>query len=156
MLKELLHQAFKQIEQYDGTRVTGLTTSFPKLDEMLGGLQKGDMIVLAARPSMGKSALALNIAEHIAADDHLGVAFFSLEMSRQQLAQRILCSYGKIDSQKLRQGNLSEEEFRYLAQAAQELEPAPLFIDDFPALTVLQLRAKARRLHKGPATTLAR
>ena len=145
-LKELLHQAFKQIEQYDGTRVTGLTTSFSKLDEMLGGLQKGDMIVLAARPSMGKSALALNIAEHIAADNHLGVAFFSLEMSNQQLAQRILCSYGKIDSQKLRQGNLNEEECRYLAEAAQELEQAPLFIDDSPTLSVLQLRAKARRL----------
>jgi replicative DNA helicase len=145
-LKELLHQVFKQIEQYDGSRVTGLTTSFPKLDEMLGGLQKGDMIVLAARPSMGKSALALNIAEHVAADNHLAVGFFSLEMSRQQLAQRILCSFGKIDSQKLRQGNLSEQECRYLAEAAQELESAPLFIDDSPSLSVLQLRAKARRL----------
>ena len=145
-LKDLLQQVFKQIEQYDGTRVTGLTTSFPKLDEMLGGLQKGDMIVLAARPAMGKSALALNIAEHIAADNHLPVAFFSLEMSRQQLAQRLLCSYGKIDSQKLRRGSLNAQEHRDLAQAAQELEPAPLFIDDSPTLSVLQLRAKARRL----------
>ena len=145
-LKELLQQVFKQIEQYDGTRVTGLTSSFPKLDEMLGGLQRGDMIILAARPSMGKSALALNIAEHIVVESHLGVAFFSLEMSRQQLAQRILCSYGKIDSQKLRRGNLNAQEHRDLAQAAQELEPAPLFIDDSPTLSVLPLRAKARRL----------
>ena len=145
-LKELVLQAFKRIEQYDGTRVTGLTTSFGKLDEMLGGLQKGDMIVLAARPAMGKSALALNIAEHIAADSHLGVGFFSLEMSGQQLAQRMLCSYGKIDSQKLRRGSLNAEEHGRLAQAAQELDPAPLFIDDSPSLSVLQLRAKARRL----------
>ena len=145
-LKELLQQVFKQIEEYDGTRVTGLTSSFPKLDEMLGGLQRGDMIILAARPSMGKSALALNIAEHIVVESHFGVAFFSLEMSRQQLAQRILCSYGKIDSQKLRRGNLNAQEHRDLAQAAQELEPAPLFIDDSPSLSVLQLRAKARRL----------
>ncbi|NIA06058.1 MAG: replicative DNA helicase [Actinobacteria bacterium] len=146
VLKELLHQTFKQIEQYDGTRVTGLTTSFPKLDDMLGGLQRGDMIILAARPSMGKSALALNIAEHIAADNHLPVAFFSVEMSAQQLTQRILCSYGKIDSQKLRRGSLDAQEHRDLAQAAQELESAPLFIDDSPGLSVLQLRAKARRL----------
>ena len=145
-LKELIQQVFKQIEQCDGTRVTGLTTSFPKLDEMLGGLQRGDMIVLAARPSMGKSALALNIAEHIAAENHLAVAMFSLEMSRQQLAQRILCSYGKIDSQKLRRGNLNAQEHRDLAQAAQDLDPAPLFIDDSPSLSILQLRAKARRL----------
>ena len=93
-LKELFHQTFKQIEQYDGTRVTGLTTSFPKLDDMLGGLQRGDMIILAARPSMGKSALALNIAEHIAADSHLPVAFFSVEMSAQQSTQRILWGSG--------------------------------------------------------------
>jgi len=145
-LKELLHQVFKQIEQNDGTQVTGLTTSFPKLDDMLGGLQRGDMIVLAARPSMGKSALALNIAEHITTDNHLGVAIFSLEMSRQQLAQRILCSYGKIDSQKLRRGSLNAQEHRDLAQAAQELEQAPLFIDDSATLSILQLRAKARRL----------
>jgi len=146
VLKELLQHTFKQIEQYDGTRVTGLTTSFPKLDDMLGGLQRGDMIVLAARPSMGKSALALNIAEHIAVDSHLPVAFFSVEMSAQQLAQRILCSYGKIDSQKLRRGSLNAQEHQDLAQAAQDLESAPLYIDDSPGLSVLQLRAKARRL----------
>ena len=146
VLKDLLQQTFKQIEQYDGTRVTGLTTSFPKLDDMLGGLQRGDMIILAARPSMGKSALALNIAEHIAVDNHLPVAFFSVEMSAQQLAQRILCSYGKIDSQRLRRGSLNAQEHRDLAQAAQDLESAPLYIDDSPGLSVLQLRAKARRL----------
>ena len=145
-LKELLQQAFKQIDQYDGTRVTGLRTSFGKLDDMLGGLQRGDMIVLAARPSMGKSALALNIAEHIAADNHLGVGFFSLEMSRQQLAERILCSRARIDSQKLRRGSLDEQDQRDLADAADKLDPAPLFIDDSPSLSVLQLRAKARRL----------
>lgn len=145
-LKELLHQVFKQIEQYDGTRVTGMTTSFPKLDEMLGGLQRGDMIVLAARPSMGKSALALNIAEHIAADNHLPVAIFSLEMSRQQLAQRVLCSYSKVDSQKLRRGNLSPEDYAELAKAVGVLQEAPLYIDDSPSLSALQLRAKARRL----------
>ena len=145
-LKELLHQVFKQIEQYDGTRVTGLTTSFPKLDEMLGGLQRGDMIVLAARPSMGKSALALNIAEHIAADNHLAVAIFSLEMSCQQLAQRVLCSYSKVDSQKLRRGSLTAEEYAELAKAVGVLQEAPLYIDDSPSLSALQLRAKARRL----------
>ena len=145
-LKGLLHEVFKQIEQNDGTRVTGLTTSFGKLDEMLGGLQRGDMIVLAARPSMGKSALALNIAEHIAAEKHLPVGFFSLEMSRQQLAQRLLCSYSKTDSQKVRQGNLGQDEYAELVKAVGVLEEAPLYIDDSPSLTALQLRAKARRL----------
>ncbi|MCK4850973.1 MAG: replicative DNA helicase, partial [Phycisphaerae bacterium] len=145
-LKELLHQVFKQIEQYDGTRVTGLETPYKKLDDMLGGLQRGDMIVLAARPAMGKSALALNIAEYIATHSKLPVAMFSLEMSRQQLAQRILCSFGKIDSQRLRRGTLTDEDHIKLAAAAEELEDAPLFIDDSPSLSVLQLRAKARRL----------
>ncbi len=113
---------------------------------MLNGLQNGEMIIVAARPSMGKTALAMNIIEHIAADNMLPCAVFSLEMSKQQLAQRLLCSRGGIDAQKVRRGLLQPSEFHHLAQIVNDLSRAPIWVDDSPGLTILELRAKARRL----------
>src|SRR5262249_42098784 len=101
-LQTLLQETYNRLEQHDGRVITGLETGYFELDEMMSGLQNGEMIILAARPSMGKTALALNIAEHIGANNKQAVAVFSLEMSKQQLAQRLLCSRSGVDSQKLR------------------------------------------------------
>lgn len=145
-LKVLLQETYSQLENSDGRVLTGEDTGFFELNEMLSGLQKGEMIIVAARPSMGKTAFALNIAEHIAASHKRPVAVFSLEMSRQQLAQRLLCSRSGVDAQKLRRNMLSSDDFLKLAATIDELNDAPLFIDDTPGLTLLGLRAKARRL----------
>jgi len=125
-----------------------LQTGFLELDDMLNGLQNGEMIVIAARPSMGKTALAMNIIESIAADSRLPCAVFSLEMSKQQLAQRMLCSRGGIDAHKLRRGMLQSQEYQKLASVVGELAKAPIWVDDSPGLTPLQLLAKARRLKR--------
>ena len=145
-LNTLLQETYKRLESHDGHGLTGLETGYYELDEMTNGLQNGEMIIIAARPSMGKTALALNMAEHIAASNKLPVAIFSLEMGRQQLAQRLLCSRGGVDSQKVRRHRLSGDEFQQLAMVVGELSEAPLYIDDTPSLTLLGLRAKARRL----------
>ena len=113
---------------------------------MMNGLQNGEMVIVAARPSMGKTAFAMNIIEHIAADSQLPCGVFSLEMSKQQLAQRMLCSRGNIDSHKLRKGMLSSQEYTHLANVVGELAKAPIWVDDSAGLTPLDLRAKARRL----------
>jgi len=145
-LKTLLDETYARIEAHDGSHLTGLETGYYELDEITNGLQDGEMIIVAARPSMGKTALALNMAEHIAADHHQPVVVFSLEMGKQQLAQRLMCSRGGVDSQKIRRHTLSADEFGQLALVCGELSEAPLFIDDTPGLTLLSLRAKARRL----------
>jgi replicative DNA helicase len=124
----------------------GLETGFFELDEMLNGLQNGEMIIVAARPSMGKTAFAMNIIEHVSADAMMPCAVFSLEMSKQQLAQRMLCSRGQIDAHKLRKGMLASHEYAHLANVVGELAKAPIWVDDSPGLTPLELRAKARRL----------
>jgi replicative DNA helicase len=124
----------------------GLSTGFFDLDDMLNGLQPGEMVIVAARPSMGKTAFAMNLVEQIAADQMLPVAVFSLEMSKQQLAQRMLCSRGQIDSHKLRRGMLQSHEYAKLATVVGQLAKAPIWVDDSPGLTILDLRAKARRL----------
>jgi replicative DNA helicase len=142
-LETVLHEVFEMIENR-GQR--GLESGFFELDDMLNGLQNGEMIIVAARPSMGKTALAMNLIEHIAADTRLPVAVFSLEMSKQQLAQRMLCSRGQIDSHKLRKGMLQSHEYQHLANVVGELAKAPIWVDDSPGLTPLELRAKARRL----------
>jgi replicative DNA helicase len=113
---------------------------------MLNGLQRGEMIIVAGRPSMGKTAFAMNIVEHVAADQRLPCAIFSLEMSKQQLAQRMLCSRGQIDAHKLRKGMLNSQEYTKLATVVGELAKAPIWVDDSACLTPLELRAKARRL----------
>src|SRR5438477_343415 len=138
-----LYEAFEMIENR-GHR--GLETGFFELDDMMNGLQNGELVIIAARPSMGKTAIAMNIIEHIAADTRLPCAVFSLEMSKQQLAQRMLCSRGQIDAHKLRKGMLQSHEYAHLANVVGELAKAPIWVDDSPGLTPLELRAKARRL----------
>jgi len=145
-LEQLLHETYARIEAQEGRDVTGVATGFYELDEMTSGLQNGELIIVAARPSMGKTAFAINIAEHAAATDKQPVAVFSLEMSRQQLAQRLLSSRSGVDSHRLRRNMLQPDDWTRLHQTVGELSEAPIFIDDTPGLTLLQLRAKARRM----------
>jgi replicative DNA helicase len=144
-LDELLNLAIEQLEANDGRVITGVASGFSRLDEITSGLQNGEMIVIAARPSMGKTALALNIAENIVMRD-TPVALFSLEMSRQQLVQRLLSSRASVSSHKIRQNMLSDRDMEAIIQATNDLMGKPLYIDDTPGLTITQLRAKARRL----------
>jgi len=144
-LQELLDHTLKVIDQSDGKPFTGLPAGFAEFDEMTSGLQKGEMVILAARPSMGKTALALNMMENIAAAGH-PVAMFSLEMGRQQLVQRILCAKGGIDSQRLRRNMLRKEDYRALLGACEALQGCSMWIDDTPGLSLLSMRSKARRL----------
>jgi len=155
-LRDLLHDAIEQLEANEGRVVTGLATGYDRLDEMTSGLQPGELIIIAARPSMGKTALALNLAEQMATRRQAGiehesglgapVAVFSLEMSKQALAQRLMCARAGVDSHRVRTGRLGEEDYRRLLDACDALGEAPLYVDDTPGMTVLQLRARARRL----------
>ena len=149
-LQDLLKEAFERIEarKSDGPTgiLTGLPTGYYELDEWLCGLQKGDMIIIAGRPSMGKTSFALNIAEHIGADRDIPVAMFSLEMNEQQLSERFLCSRAKVELQRVRKGIIGEGEFERLQHACGELFDKPIYIDDTPGLTPLMIRAKCRRL----------
>lgn len=145
-LKDLVVRSFELIENRQGHHVTGLATGYYELDELTCGLQNGEMIIVAGRPSMGKTSLALNIAEHLGLLEATPIAIFSLEMGRQQLAERFLCSISEIDSQKVRRGLLGDEDYKKLADACAELSEAPIYIDDTSTLTPLELRAKARRL----------
>ncbi|MEP6699300.1 MAG: replicative DNA helicase [Verrucomicrobiota bacterium] len=126
--------------------ITGISTGFAELDRMTDGMHASEMIVIAARPSMGKTALAMNIAEHVAIENKLPVAVFSLEMSSQQLVQRLLCSRARVNLQKVRDGFLAERDFPSLTRAGSKLAEAEIFIDDSAGLSILELRAKARRL----------
>ena len=128
--------------------ITGVATGFIDLDQKTSGLQPGDMIVVAGRPSMGKTAFALNIAEHVGVEQKLPVAIFSLEMSGPQLAMRFLSSVGRLDQQKLRTGKLGDEEWDKMTVALGRLHDAPIHIDDTGAINVIDLRARARRLHR--------
>ena len=145
-LNELLQELYTQIESREGQYLTGLDSGFTQLNELTSGLQAGEMVIVAGRPSMGKTAFALNMAEHIAVTMSQPVAFFSLEMSKQQLAQRLLCSRSSIDAHKLRRNILSGDDFALLAATMGQLSEAPLYIDDTPGLSLLALRAKARRM----------
>ena len=127
-------------------RITGVPSGFPDLDSLTAGFQKGDLIIIAARPSMGKTALALNIAFNAAYGAQLPVAFFSLEMSKEQLVRRLLSTVGEIDASHLRRAFLTHEEWQKLQEAASFLFECPISIDDTPAMSVLEVRAKARRL----------
>ena len=146
-LHETLNDVFRMIESRGDHYISGVTTGFVEFDELTSGLQPGEIIIIAARPSMGKTALSLNMAERLAAEGKVPTAYFSMEMTRQQVAQRILCSRGRIDAHRLRRGMLSEKEIAQLSYVCEELKDAPLFIDDTPGMTVLELRAKARRMH---------
>jgi replicative DNA helicase len=140
---EIAMQVYDMLEEKSHS---GTETGFFELDDMLNGMQNGEMIIVAARPSMGKTAFAMNVIEHVSANMHLPSAVFSLEMSKQQLAQRLMCSRANIDSQKVRKSALSANEFQQLAAVVMQLSKAPIWVDDSPGLTILELRAKARRL----------
>ncbi len=147
-LRDALEQTFEKLERLYERKsgLTGLSTGFPDLDNITSGFQESDLIIIAARPSMGKTTLAVNIAQQMAAAEVHPVAFFSLEMSSEQLAQRLLCSSAEIDAQRLRRGFLSSEDWPRLTQAVGPLSELPLYIDDTPAISVMEMRAKARRL----------
>ena len=144
----LLHSAYDRLDYLHQHRgeVSGIRTGFADLDTLTTGLQKSDLIILAARPSIGKTSLALNIAEHAAVREGKTVGVFSLEMSKEQLVLRLLSSVANIDSQRLRTGFLEEMDFTRLAPAMNSLAEAPIFIDDTPNITTMELRTKARRL----------
>lgn len=147
-IKEILWPTFEKIEQLQNSdsSVTGIATGFDDLDELTAGFQPSDLIIVAARPSMGKTAFTLNIAQHAAISGRKAVAFFSLEMGKEALVQRILCAEGRVDAGRLRRGRLRDDEYARLATAAGHLNTAPIYIDDTPAISVLEMRAKARRL----------
>jgi replicative DNA helicase len=147
-IKELLWPAMEQIEilSQSGSAITGVPTGFHDLDEKTAGFQKGDLIIVAARPSMGKTAFVLNVAQHAAISAHQAVAVFSLEMSKEALVQRLLTSEARVDAGRVRTGRLRDDDYPRLAQAAGLLNTAPIYIDDTPAISILEMRAKARRL----------
>jgi len=147
-IKKILYPTFEKIEQLQAAKggLTGVPSGFPDLDEMTGGFQKGDLIIVAARPSMGKTAFVVSIALHAAIAHQIPVAIFSLEMSREQIVQRMLCAEGLVDLSRLLRGRLTDDDYVRLAQAAGHLNTAPIWIDDSGVLTALEMRAKARRL----------
>ena len=147
-LKEMLWPTMERIEtlQKSGQKVTGVASGFTDLDDKTTGFQRSDLIIVAARPSMGKTAFCLNIATHAAIESNVGVALFSLEMSKESLVQRMLCAEAMVDSQRVRQNSLHDADWTRLARAAGVLQNCPIWIDDTPALTLLEMRSKARRL----------
>jgi replicative DNA helicase len=146
-IKEMLWPTMERIETLhrSGTAVTGVPSGFADLDGLTSGFQKSELIIVAARPSMGKTAFCLNIATN-AAYKEFGVAIFSLEMSKDSLVQRMLCSEAQIDSQAVRQGRIKDSDYPKLARASGVLQQCPIWIDDSPSLTLLEMRGKARRL----------
>jgi replicative DNA helicase len=147
-IKELLWPAMEQIEMLsqNSSPITGVPTGFDDLDRLTAGFQKGDLIIVAARPSMGKTAFTLNVAQHAAISAHRSVAFFSLEMSKESLVQRMLTSEARVDASRVRTGRLRDDDYPRLAQAAGLLNTAPIYVDDTPGISILEMRAKARRL----------
>jgi replicative DNA helicase len=149
-VQEIVKQSFGSIDKLyeQGQRITGLETHFTEFDNKTSGLQKSDLIIIAARPSMGKTALAINIAENAAVLDNKVVGVFSLEMSRESLLMRLLCSQARVDSHKLRTGFLGRDDYNQLVTALAGLIEAPIFIDDTPGISVSEMRAKCRRLQQ--------
>jgi replicative DNA helicase len=148
--REIMKDTFKNIEKLFERKelITGVPTGFTDLDHMTAGLQPSDLVIIAGRPSMGKTAFILNIVEHagVFTDPAVPVLVFSLEMSKEQLVQRMLCSVSRVDASRLRTGNLVDSDWSKLTNGASMLSEAPIYIDDTPGITVLELRAKARRL----------
>ena len=147
-LKDIIKSTFKDIERlYENKEhITGVASGFTELDNMTSGFQRSDLVIIAGRPSMGKTAFALNVGQHAACEAGIPTAVFSLEMSKEQLAQRMLCCEARIDNAKLRSGFIAESEWGKLAIGAGKLSEAKFFIDDTPGNTVFEMRAKARRL----------
>ena len=147
-IKNIIFDVFDKVSELYSSKggITGLPTGFKDLDKLTSGLQPSDLILIAARPSMGKTAFVLNIAQNIAVKEKKAVAFFSLEMSKEQLVQRMLCAEAPIDAQRLRIGELENNDWDKLVRAADRLAAAPIFIDDTAGITVMEMRSKARRL----------
>lgn len=147
-LKEILVDNFEKLDerQSSGDKIRGVSTGFVELDNILAGVQNSDLIIVAGRPAMGKTSLAVNIAHHVASKEGVPVGIFSLEMSKEQLADRLLSSESGIDSWKLRTGNLNETDFQKIGEAISVLSEAPIFIDDSAGINVLEIRTKARRM----------
>ncbi len=144
ILKDVLDRLDKQYDNKEA--LTGIPSGYPDLDKYTAGFQNSELIILAARPSVGKTALALNFAQNTAIKSKIPIAIFSLEMSKEQLAQRLLCSEAEIDAQKLKTAALSDQGWKRLTKAIGRISEAPIFIDDSPLLSVMEMRAKARRL----------
>ncbi len=147
-MKDIIKSSIEMIDtlyQRKGM-ITGMPTGFVELDQQLAGLQPADLIVIAGRPAMGKSSFTLCVAEHVAMAEKTGVAIFSLEMSKESLVQRMLCSHARINAHNVRSGMLSTSDWPNLTKAAGKLSEAPIFIDDSPSVSILELRARARRL----------
>jgi replicative DNA helicase len=149
-VQEIVKESFGSIDALlqRGQRITGIATHYSDLDEMTSGLQRSDLIIIAARPSMGKTSFAMNIAENAAIEDGRIVGVFSLEMSKEALLQRLLCSVARVDSHKFRTGSLWQDDTRKIGHALEKLTHAPLFIDDTPGISLSEMRAKARRLQQ--------
>jgi replicative DNA helicase len=147
-VKNILNVNFDKIEELylNKGRITGVSTGFTDLDGKLSGLQRSDLVLIAARPSMGKSSFMMNIVQHAAVRDKVTTAIFSLEMSKEQLTQRLLCAEALIDAHRLRIGDINEDEWVKLARSMGPLSEAPIFIDDTPAISITEMRAKCRRL----------
>ncbi len=147
-IKDTLTESFDRIDelQKKGAGLRGVRTGFADLDNILSGLQKTNLIILAARPGQGKTALVLNIGQHIAVREKQPVGFFSLEMSKEELVDRLLIAQSDVDAWRLKTGRLSEDDFSKLSEAMGQLAEAPIFIDDTPALSLMEMRSKARRL----------
>jgi replicative DNA helicase len=151
-LQDLLGKVVERVDalysQANQSDVTGVPTGFTDLDRMTSGLQPGDLVIVAGRPSMGKTSIALNMGEHVAIDQGLPVAVFSMEMGATQLAMRMVCSVGRLDQQRFRTGRLIDDDWPRLTSAIQKMQEAQLFIDETPALNSLELRARSRRLSR--------
>jgi replicative DNA helicase len=147
-LERVLHDAFEKVEKLHDRKggVIGVPSGFKKLDELTAGFQPGDLVIIAGRPSMGKTAFALNVARNAAVEHQVPTAVFSLEMASYQLAQRLLCSEARVDAHRVRAGTLPDQDWQKLSIGVGNLAEAPIYIDDSPMLTVLEIRAKARRL----------
>lgn len=147
-LKDVLAESFERLEDFvkKGSHLRGIPTGFVDLDNKLAGMQNSNLLVLAARPGIGKTTLALNIALHIATKEHLPVGFFSLEMSKEELVDRLLVGQADIDAWKLKTGKLSDDDYKKLTEAMGDLSEAPIYIDDTPGASILEMRTKARKL----------
>ncbi|MBK5226538.1 MAG: replicative DNA helicase [Thermoleophilia bacterium] len=155
-LKDLLSEQFERIEKLheQGSRISGIPTGFPDLDKITSGFQRSNLIILAARPSVGKTALALDIAQNIALKEDIRVVIFSLEMSDSELAQRMMCSQGRVDSQRLRTGSVGPDDWAKLTEACARLERAPITVVDTPGTNMLEIQALTRRLASKQAVGL--
>ena len=147
-IEELLKESFERITQLyeSGADVTGVPSGFRDLDRITSGFQEGNLVVIAARPSMGKSALGLGVAANLAVRKNVPVALFTLEMSKSEVTQRLMCSEAKVESQRLRSGKLSADDWPRLTAACDKLAKAPIYVDDTGSITMMEIRSKARRL----------